>query len=270
MVDLSCVILTWNSEKYIEKCLTSLAKDLTDFAISYELFVIDNGSTDSTLEALRRLEAAGLSLTVIPLCSNTGTTFSRNIGLKMARGKYVCVLDSDIELHEPGTVEHLINTLENNPSSGIVAPMLRYPSGNLQKSVDKFPTIVTKINRLFFLKQMEKRKELVPDTVVEVDYAISAFWVFRRTLIDAVGLLDTRIFYSPEDVDYCLRCWLNGFSVLYDTHRCAIHHAQEISRKSPFSKAARSHLKGLFYLYRKHGYMFSLKPLYERIAQLRK
>jgi GT2 family glycosyltransferase len=270
MVDLSGVILTWNSEKYISKCLTSLAKNLSDSGVSHELFVIDNGSTDSTLALLHQLQSDGLPLTVIPLGSNTGTTFSRNIGLKMAHGKYICVLDSDIELHERGTVAGLIKTLESVPDSGIVAPALKYSSGNLQKSVDKFPTLLTKVKRFFFLKhmeKMEKRKTLTPGAVIEVDYAISAFWVFRRTLIDVVGLFDTHIFYSPEDVDYCLRCWLKGFSVLYDSSQCAIHHAQEISRKSPLSRAGRSHLKGLFYLYKKHGYMFSLKKVYKKIER---
>src|SRR5690606_21095374 len=99
------------------------------------------------------------------------------------------------------------------------------------------------------------------------DYAISAFWLFRRRLLDEVGYLDERIFYSPEDVDYCLRVWEAGYKVVYDPRVHAIHDAQEISRGFRMARFTWSHIGGLLYLFRKHRYMLGHRRLYRRIGR---
>lgn len=268
-MELSFIILSWNSARFLEGVLGSIQRDLAETGWSYEILVIDNGSKDDSLAALRQWQARGLPLTVIPLGHNTGTTFSRNIGLRMARGRYVCVLDSDIEFCDVGTLRKLTGILESRPDAGLIAPLLCYPSGNHQKSFDQFPTISNKLKRLFFLRAMEKsegQRTFSPDEQLEVNYVISAFWLFRRELLDEIGLLDENIFYAPEDVDFCLRTWLAGLKVLYCPSAKVIHRAQEITRKRPFSKAALSHLNGLAYYFRKHGYAIGLKRIARRIA----
>ena len=268
--DISFIILSWNSAHFLDGVLGSLQSDLAGSGLRYEAILIDNGSKDGSLEKLRRFQAEGHPLVVIPLGQNTGTTFSRNIGLRMARGRYICILDSDIEFCQPHTVQTLLKVLDREPRTGILSPMLRYPSGNHQKSFDSFPTITNKLKRLFFLRQMEAREGLRPlrsAEPFEVDYTISAFWLFKRGLMDAIGLLDEKIFYAPEDVDYCLRSWLGGYPVLFCSEVKVVHLAQEISRKKPFSKSARRHVQGLVYFFRKYGYCFRLNGLRDRIRQ---
>ena len=102
----------------------------------------------------------------------------------------------------------------------------------------------------------------------EVDYTCSAFWLFSRELITRVGLLDEKIFYAPEDVDYCLRTWLSGRTVLIDGAVTVIHHAQEISRKGVFSKSLWLHAFGLLYFFRKHRFVLSSKRVQRRIDQI--
>jgi GT2 family glycosyltransferase len=267
-VDISFVILSWNSDRFLEGCLNSLKTDLAGSGFGYEAILIDNGSNDGSTETLKRFAAEGHPLVVIPLGCNTGTTFSRNIGLRMAQGRYICVLDSDILFCEPDTLVRLIALLETAPTAGILSPGLKYASGNHQKSYDVFPTIANKVKRLFFLRQMEVaegRRALPAKDLVEVDYTISAFWLFRRDLMDAIGLLDEKIFYAPEDVDFCLRSWLGGFPVLFSDRVKVVHLAQEISRKKPFSRAAWRHLKGLAYFFRKHGYWVNADSVHQRI-----
>ena len=265
-LDISCIFLTWNSAEYVEKCISSVDNDLQKSGFTYELIIIDNGSSDGTLELL-----AGLSpfVTVIPLGRNTGTTFSRNIGLRSARGEIIAVLDSDVEVTEVSTFERLVAYLKDHPKTGLVVPRLFYPSGQHQKSTDYFPTLTMKVKRFFHLRQIEKDeasafadRELAPS---EVDYAISAFWVFPRDIVDSVGVLDEKIFYSPEDVDYCLRIWFSGRPVVLEPRVTAVHHAQEISRRSLFSKSSRSHIAGLSYYFLKFRYLFSSAKLYRRI-----
>ena len=194
----------------------------------------------------------------IYLNDNKGTTYSRNIALKRAKGQYISVIDSDVEISE-GTIKNLIDTLKSDNKIGLIAPKLLYADGRLQKSTDKFPTIFNKVFRYFYLKTIEKienNQEDKPETSA-VDYAISAMWVLKKEVLEKVGYLDENIFYAPEDVDYCRRLWLAGYSVVYDTRVSAIHHAQEISRGFKLNKMISSHIKGLIYYFWKHRYVFS-------------
>jgi GT2 family glycosyltransferase len=263
---LSCVLLTWNSAHYVSRCLESVFADLQASRLSFEVIIVDNGSVDGTLAALQAFDRP--ELTVVPLSHNTGTTFSRNIGLRMARGEYVAVLDSDIEINQAGVFERLLAYLRAHPDVGIVAPELHFPSGRFQKTTDIFPTLTHKFKRFLSLRSMEEQegRKMRNAAPQDVDYAVSAFWVLPRHVLARVGLLDEKIFYAPEDVDYCLRVALSGLRVTYLPQVVATHHAQEISRRKLLSKSFREHLKGLAYFYRKHGFVWRLGGVYRRIA----
>lgn len=260
---LSLVILTWNSATYIEKCLTTVKKDLAESNIDFEIIFIDNGSTDGTVEAIK--SAGPNNVVRIELGNNTGTTFSRNIGLRYCTGTHVAIIDSDVIIKEERTFERLIEYLDAHQEVGILVPRLIFASGRFQKSTDVFPTLVHKLKRFFFLRQMEE-KEIEHTEPTDVDYAISAFWLFRKTLTAEIGLLDEHIFYAPEDLDYCLRSWVYGRPVRLYPQVTVIHDAKEITRKKLLSRHTFSHAAGLFYFFRKHGYMFSATRLRNRIA----
>lgn len=259
-LDISFVILTWNSENHIEQSLCSIKSALSSSNLDYEIYIIDNGSEDNTLDFVQELKKSySNKLIVIKLGRNTGTTYSRNLAIKKARGRFVCIMDSDVEIF-PGTIEALVCNLQQSPAIGLAVPKLLYPSGSLQKSTDKFPTFLRKVQRYFFLKQIESKEnnQTLPEKqYFTVDYAISALWLMKRQLFNEVGLLDEKIFYAPEDVDFCLRVWKAGYQVVYNPKVSAIHHTQEISRGFSLNKAFFSHISGLFYYFRKHGYLFS-------------
>ena len=256
-MNISFIILTWNSEQYLERCFVCIDQALKRTGLSYEVCVLDNGSRDSTPTLLKRLADRHPDV-IVPYFepNNIGTTRSRNRLFATARGDYLCVMDSDVELGQ-GVVEVLLKEIEANQRLGIVAPCILYPSGAWQKSFDRFPTMVDKINRLFRLRSIEERECLRYSEVTRpfyVDYAISAFWLMRRKLLETVGLLDEQIFYSPEDVDFCLRIWKSGYRVLYVPSVSVIHHTQEISRGLKINRAKLSHIKGLLYYFYKHRY----------------
>jgi len=252
--DITVIILTFNSSNYIEKCLDSVLKSTKEAGLVSEIYVIDNGSKDGSIDILKRYKEIFPDIIKLKLFQvNRGTTISRNYGLSRAKGKYILILDSDAYINTTALV-HLINVLNKEPSIGIVVPKILYPSGNFQKSTDVFPTLIHKIKRLFFLKTEERKsKEVVNHLVRDVDYAISAFWLLKKELLDKVGLLDEKIFYSPEDVDYCIRVKKAGYRIVYDPRVEIIHDAQELSRIK-LNKFFFSHLKGLFYLFKKHQY----------------
>jgi GT2 family glycosyltransferase len=266
-MDLSFVILTWNSVSYVEKCISTIEKSLSPLPLQYEILILDNGSTDGTADLLRRLAADSAHVVPFFEATNTGTTRSRNRLFAAAKGRYICVMDSDVELHE-GVIDTLIPFLERDASLGIVVPRIQYPSGAWQKSFDAFPTVTGKVNRFFRLREIEQsegERMKSSDAPFPVDYAISAFWLFKRNLLDRIGGLDERIFYAPEDADFCLRVWQAGYRVLFVPSVCVTHHTQEISRGFKLNRAKLEHIKGLGHYFRKHGYLFR-KPVFDVAA----
>ncbi len=273
---ISAIILTWNSADYIERCLRTLAEDACSANSPIEIFVVDGGSTDGTLGILSQLTQEIDEIQVIELGRNLGTTVSRNIALKKAHGEYLLMLDSDTEVL-PGALKTLLKVLEDNPKTGIVAPRLLYSDSSVQPSCKRLPTIPIKACKFLpfsWLQRFGERAELYPPEVyskdfkdaTRVDHCISACWLVRREAIETLGLLDEKIFYAPEDVDYCLRMWLAGWEVLYVPFTEVVHYTQRRSHKNLYM--AWIHAKGLFYYFKKYGYWLSRKRIYERVRKV--
>ena len=256
--DVTVVTLSRNSQRYIANCVERTVEDLSSAGLTYEFYVIDNGSTDATPGILERLRARDPCLRTVRLHANRGTTSTRNLALRRACGEFICVLDSDA-YPQPGCIERLIECLRDHPEAGLAAPKVVYPDGRYQKSTDRFPTVLRKLRRAVFLHGMEAR-EHVP-VAGPVPYAISAFWLLRRTAIERVGLMDEGIYYSPEDVDYCLRLWKAGLAVWYEPSAVAVHDPRECSRHVLPNRMTLSHLRGLAHLFRKHHYFFRPPPV---------
>lgn len=267
VLNVSAVVLSFNSKRYIETCVRSLVSSCDDLRLEGEIHVVENGSVDGSVEILKGLQAEfGSRLSVTYLPENTGTTRSRNLALRRARGQSVLILDSDAYMNA-AALEAMIDYQRAHPKAGLVAPRLIYPSGRFQMSVDAFPTVSRKVQRYLSLRELEAREP--PAAAGPVDYAISACWLLSSEAIAAVGLLDERIFYSPEDVDYCIRIWQAGYQVHYLPEVSVVHDAQEISRPkgAAINRYTIRHAKGLLYLFAKHRYGLSLDGLYRRVGR---
>jgi GT2 family glycosyltransferase len=267
-MDVSAVVLSFNSKRYIQTCVESLVNSFEACGLTGEVLVVENGSHDGSVAALKVLEIEfPQALKVFYQAENTGTTRSRNLALKSARGKAVLILDSDAYMN-PEALRGMLAYLHKHTQVGLVAPRLTYPDGRFQLSVDVFPTVLRKLKRLWALREME-REHGVSD-VGAVDYAISACWLLRSETVAATGLLDERIFYSPEDVDYCIRIWQAGWQVHYFPSVSVVHDAQEISRPKGLgiNKFTVRHAKGLAYLFFKHRYALTLHGLHRRIGRM--
>jgi len=266
-MDVSAVVLSFNSKRYIETCVRSLVQSYDACALAGEILVVENGSIDGSVDVLRGLQAEfGARLKVFYLPQNTGTTRSRNLALREAQGAAILILDSDAYMN-PQALAAMLAYQRAHPRAGMLAPKLIYPSGKFQLSVDTFPTIARKAQRFFALRSLEAREP--PSAAGPVDYAISACWLLSSAAVRATGLLDERIFYSPEDVDYCIRLWRAGFQVHYFPEVSVVHDAQEISRPKGLgiNKFTIRHAKGLAYLFAKHRYCLSLGGLYRRLGR---
>jgi GT2 family glycosyltransferase len=104
------------------------------------------------------------------------------------------------------------------------------------------------------------------NSVRAVDYVIGACQVIRCEALRTVGLLDEKIFYGPEDVDFCLRLRQAGWHVIYNPEAVVVHKERRVAR-SFFSGLSWKHLWGVGYYFWKHGYVFSRRKLYRRLAE---
>lgn len=263
------IVLTWNSEKYISDCLDSIDEAMagTDTTV----YVIDNGSTDHTVDYIRNWnnKSHNIKIDLTQLKKNTGTTVSRNIGLRKAinSSNYICVLDSDTKINKDAIVR-LAEVVDTYKKVGIVGPVLRGLDGTIQNSGRAIPTMLIKMLKVMPFGSLRKKgenKEVIPkvNAITPVGYLMSACWFMRSRIVDDVGLLDEKIFYAPEDVEYCLRMWQNGYAVVYDKTVAITHAWQRLSRKKLISKHNYEHIKGLAYLFVKYKYLFNKKIDYK-------
>ena len=262
MTDLSFVILSYNSQRCIGQCLRHLMEALRTLGLSHDIWIVDNGSSDESLSIIREHQAANSAVQVIALPTNLGTTVPRNLALRKCQGEHIVIMDSDAYV-SAASLEYLLQKSRLRQEVGILVPKLIFPDGRFQLSVDQFPTITRKIHRFMFLRSLERNSEQPREETV--DYAISAFWLLPRAVLEKVGLLDENIFYSPEDVDYCLRVWQAGLQVRYDPAVSIVHDAQEKSRGWKLNRFTWLHLQGLFYYFCKHRYAFRLNKLRKRL-----
>ncbi len=266
------VILTWNSEGVIENCLQSIF-NLKN--IKHEVVIVDNGSSDSTCEIVKKyISLYPENIKIIMYSENKGTTVSRNNGIKAFNNEqldYYCILDSDTIINEYA-FNMLIAELKNHNDYGIIGPKLITSSGIEQMSARAFPTLLEKIYKATPIKALQIKGEnmeiQVPPKIWEnsypVDYLMSACWLIKKEVIEKVGLLDEKIFYAPEDAEYCIRVWKKGYKVAYCPNVSIIHEWQRLSKKKLISKINWEHLKGLVYMFKKHKFLFSTSKLKRR------
>jgi len=260
-VAVSAVLLTWNSAPHVGRALASLAREVSGLAA--ELIVVDNGSTDASVQIVHRIAPHAR---IIENTSNLGVARARNQGIALARGRYLLFLDSDAEL-APGSVCEMLRFIDASPTVGMLGPKLTSPDGAVQFSCRRFPTMQGKILRQL-PRRVQKAIAFVSDeemhdidrTIAQpVDYVIGACQLIRRDVIERIGPLDERMFYGPEDVDFCLRTWQAGWAVYYLPAAVAVHHEQRITRRRPGVLTLR-HGLALAYYFWKHRYLWR-RPL---------
>ena len=270
--------MTLNSFRYIKKCVFSYSNSILSQGLNAEFLIVDNGSTDGTItcienEIIGKLPSS-FDCRLFKLGKNLGTTLSRNIALRESNGEYIVICDSDTEFID-GKWENAFNLLSDTPTVGILAPYIKFKDGTPQPTVRLFPTLPEKILKIgnIFFKLPVANKDFYSDFPwkenKQVDTAASAFWLFRKELLKEIGYLDEKIFFTPEDVDFCLRVWKANKQVVFFPDMKIMHDAQRISHRKPLSYLSILHFWGLLYFYIKHGYIFSRSKIYRKIYSSR-
>ena len=222
------VILNWNTEGYLRTFLPPLLASLPADA---EVIVADNGSTDGSLALLEREFPQVRS---IPIGENLGFTGGYNRALAEVRADYFVLLNSDI-LVAPGWLEPLVAYMDAHPECGVCGPKLHALVGSEQegyKQLSRFEYAGAAGGRLDYfgfpfcrgrVMQYTEEDEGQHDDVCNVMWITGACLMTRSSLWNELGGLDNRFFAHMEEIDYCWRAALRGYSVTVVPSSCIWH-----------------------------------------------
>lgn len=255
-VGLSIIIVTWNAKKYVWKCLKSLEQQGKDF--STEIILVDNASSDGAPELVREWFS---HVRLIQNRRNFGFAKANNIGIKLSRGEYICLVNSDVNV-PAGCLAKMLTYMERNPTIGILGPRMLGPDGKIQRSYMRFPTIWNCFCRALTLDSIFKGSRLFggflmtdfsSDRIADVEVLNGWFWVVRRKALDEVGLLDETFFMYGEDIDWCKRFHEGGWRTVYYPEAEAIHHGGASSSRAPVWSYVEMQRANLLYWKKHHG-----------------
>ena len=217
-LDLSVVIVSWNSVEFLEECLGAVyeAADGRDV----EVIVVDNASTDGSTDLIRR-RFPNVYLIVNP--GNMGVSVAFNQGMQAGKGKYIQMLCSDT-IVQPDALDAMTTFLDTHPDVGAIGPKLLYPDGRLQPSCRTFPTLWTfaweflGLSRLFPKHPVFGRWRMGDFdhmTTREVDQPRGSSLMVRHAVWEEIGGWDENLDMFFNDVDWCLRIKEQGWKIFF-------------------------------------------------------
>lgn len=254
--DVSFIIISWNSKNYLYECLITLQKSCLH--LSHEIIVVDNASTDGSLEMIQNNFPEVL---LIRNQSNMGFAWANNQGIEVSCGRYLCLVNSDVEVYL-GSIGFLLKQMDNGPDIGLIGPKVLNTDLSLQSSCRTFPSIKKVLFRALKLDTTFPKVRFFSscqmtywsfDSIRNVDVLSGCFWMIRREVFDQVGLLDTRFFFYGEDVDFCRRLNDNGWRVVFNPGAQIIHHGGASSSKAPLRFWVEMQRADLKYWLKHHG-----------------
>ncbi len=255
MYDISIIIVSWNARKYLVDCLKSL-EGLA--GCSYEIIVVDNNSSDGSLEIVEKKYS---HVKLIGNEENLGFARANNIGIKASTSRYVCLVNTDIVVLED-CIKKMIEFMDSNPSVGMAGPRILNQDRTLQVSCRHFPSIWNNLCQVFgFNKVFPKlawfsepmMKYWSHDTERKVDVLTGCFWMVRREALDQVGLLDEGFFFYGEDIDWCKRFHKAGWDVGFYPGAEVIHFGGASSSNAPIKFYLEMQKADLQYWRKHHG-----------------
>jgi GT2 family glycosyltransferase/SAM-dependent methyltransferase/Flp pilus assembly protein TadD len=210
----SIIIPTWNKVELTMQCLTALASNTGN--ASFEVIIVDNGSTDGTQEFLSTLSG---DLQLILNKENLGFAKACNQGARVARGKYLVFLNNDT-IPQPGWLSSLVSEVDAHPEVGVVGSKLLYPDGTVQHA-----GVVRDCQHLlpYHIYKSFAGSHPAVNQRREFQIVTAACLLIRRSLYEDVGGFDEKYVNGFEDVDLCLKVRERGHVVVYQPRSVVVH-----------------------------------------------
>ncbi len=226
MIDVSIVIVSWNTRDITRNCLKSIYAAAGD--VAFEIILIDNKSCDNSAEMV----AAEFPMVRL-LCNGTNAGFAaaNNQGMAVSRGRHVLLLNSDTVVLD-GAIAKAVAFADANPKAGMIGCQTRCLNGDIQYNCYLFPSLLnlalslTKLQVLFWHQPFFGRYRLGwwdYQSVREVDGIAGCFMLARKAAIDHVGPMSEEYFMYSEDTDWCWRFHRAGWKVFYTPEPRIVH-----------------------------------------------
>lgn len=284
-VDLSIIIVSYNTKDFLLGCLQSI-KEADLRGISTEIVVVDNASTDGSVETARKsikgiMSATGITGFVIENKENLGFAAGNNIGVKKASGGYVLFLNPDTVLSE-NAIKEVFNFMEKHKDVAAASPKLELPNGQLDEASHRgFPSPWNAFCHFSGLRKVFPKNRLFAGYTMgwlldnkephEVDSVSGAFFFVRREAGEEVGWWDEDYFWYGDELDFCYRlkekdlsAGRQGWKVFFLPQIKVLHyrgvasgikgHSREISTatKETRLRSARASIQAMRIFYKKH------------------
>lgn len=253
-MQLTVVIVSWNTRALLAACLDSLRNEL--YGLAAEVYVVDNDSADGSAQMVAT-DYPWVRL--IANDSNRGFAAANNQVFGIARGEKILLLNPDTEV-KPGAIRTLMQLLDKRPEVAVVAPQLLNTDGSIQRSCRQFPTFIAMFYELLGMSKLfpndprfgqYKMLDFDHDHAREVDQPEGACLMLRKSLLDEIGTLDEGYFMLFEEVDWCYRIKKSGKHIWFTPDAKVTHHYGQ-SIKQVKAKMILSSHRGLIRFWRKH------------------
>lgn len=257
MLDLSVIVVSWNVRDLLRRCLQSIERSL-DGNFSAEIIVVDNSSSDGSA-AMVRSEFPQVRL--IETGANLGYSGGVNAGLRVACGRFLCVLNPDTEI-VGDALPTLVRYMQAHPEVAVVGPQLRYPDGTIQSSRRRLPSPMMALWESTILATWwpdnpwgrRFRMEDLPDNREQpVEWLVGAALLVRREDIERAGPMDERFWMFSEELEWQRRLGAGGRRIVYLPQAQIIHHEGQSTAQVPARKHLAFQQSKLRYIAQTHG-----------------
>jgi len=229
LLDLSIIIVSWNVENYLRKCLHSIFANGKD--LRFEVIVIDNASQDNSVEMVRK---EFLDVNIITNQKNRGFNAANNQGILVAKGRNILLLNPDTIIPDKDLLKGMVDVLDQNTKIGAVGPKVVSADGKaIQLACARSDTNLWTV---FSDRIVEKKiynskwlREKYYHTPRHVSTLSGSCMMFKKEVVDKIGFMDEQFFMFLDDVDYCKRIRDAGWKVHYMPTLEIIHFGGESS-----------------------------------------
>lgn len=256
--DVSIIVVNWNARELLYDCLRSIEGKTGP--VSYEVIVVDNASEDGSPDMVRKNFDR---FTLVEKKVNSGYPAACNEGMKIARGRYFHLLNSDV-LFKNDVVSIFLKYMEENTQVGLIGGVLLWGDGTVQPSCGHFPHAFSPLISSSQIKQFYRillnKPEQFPAPFLEterhfrkqeVDWIVGASLFVRRQATKESGLMDENIFLYAEELEWCYRIKKAGWKIVYQPEAEIIHFGGGSTHMAQASKI-RAILNSTYYFHEKH------------------